>query len=142
MALTPRKICGRRAAFEIKGGSVVNLGIGMPDSVASVANEEGISHQVTFSLETGVFGGVPILGVAFGAAVNPEALLSITDNLDMYQGGMLDAAILGLARSTKKQRERLEVRRALHGPRRLHRHNAEHKKNLLHRNLPRGADGI
>lgn len=96
MALTPRKICGRRAAFEIKGGSVVNLGIGMPDSVASVANEEGISHQVTFSLETGVFGGVPILGVAFGAAVNPEALLSITDNLDMYQGGMLDAAILGL----------------------------------------------
>ena len=68
----------------------------MPDSVASVANEEGISHQVTFSLETGVFGGVPILGVAFGAAVNPEALLSITDNLDMYQGGMLDAAILGL----------------------------------------------
>lgn len=96
MALTPRKICGRRAAFEIKGNSVVNLGIGMPDSVASVANEEGISHQVTFSLETGVFGGLPVLGVAFGAAVNPEALMSITDNLDMYEGGMLDAAILGL----------------------------------------------
>ena len=55
MALSPRKICGRRAALEITGGSLVNLGIGMPDSVASVANEEGISHQVTFSIETGVY---------------------------------------------------------------------------------------
>ena len=96
MALSPRKICGRRAALEITGGSLVNLGIGMPDSVASVANEEGISHQVTFSIETGVYGGVPVSGVGLGASVNPDAILSITDSFDIYDGGALDAAFLGL----------------------------------------------
>ncbi len=96
MALSPRKVCGRRAALEIEGGSLVNLGIGMPDGVASVANEEGISHQVTFSIETGVYGGVPVSGVGLGAAVNPEAILSITDNFDIYDGGALDAAFLGM----------------------------------------------
>ncbi|OUO95007.1 CoA-transferase [Cloacibacillus sp. An23] len=102
MALTPRKICGRRAASEIKGGSYINLGIGMPDSVADIANEEGISHQVTFSIETGVCGGLPVRGVGFGAAFNPEAILSITDTLDMYDGGVLDAAILGLGEADEE----------------------------------------
>ena len=96
MELTPRKVCGRRAAFEINAGNLVNLGIGMPDSVASVANEEGVSHQVTFSIETGVYGGVPVSGVGFGASVNPDAILPITDNIDIYDGGVLDAAFLGL----------------------------------------------
>lgn len=96
MALTPRKVCGRRAALEIKAGALVNLGIGMPDSVASVANEEGISHQVTFSIETGVYGGVPVSGIGLGASVNPDAILSITDSFDIYDGGALDAAFLGL----------------------------------------------
>ncbi|MPM97207.1 Caffeate CoA-transferase [bioreactor metagenome] len=68
----------------------------MPDSVASVANEEGISHQVTFSIETGVYGGVPVSGVGLGASVNPDAILSITDSFDIYDGGALDAAFLGL----------------------------------------------
>lgn len=96
MALSPRKICGRRAALEIKAGGLVNLGIGMPDSVASIANEEGISHQVTFTIETGLYGGIPVNGIGLGAAVNPDAILSITDNFDIYDGGALDAAFLGM----------------------------------------------
>ncbi len=97
MKLDVRKICGRRAAFEIKGGSVVNLGIGTPDAVANIANEEGISHQVTFTIETGLYGGVPVNGIGLGASVNPEAIIPITDSFDIYDGGgLIDISVLGM----------------------------------------------
>lgn len=95
MPLTPRKVCARRALFEVHQGDLINLGIGTPDGVSSAANEEGISHLVTFSIETGVYGGIPVRGVGMGAAVNPEAIISITDNFDIYDGGALDMAFLG-----------------------------------------------
>ncbi|MBQ8693830.1 MAG: 3-oxoacid CoA-transferase [Synergistaceae bacterium] len=97
MSLTPRKVCGRRGAMELKAGALINLGIGMPDSVASVANEEGVADKLTLSLETGLFGGVPLQGVGFGAAANPEAVYQVADNFDLYDGGVLDMAVLGAA---------------------------------------------
>lgn len=57
--LTERKVCGRRAAYLIKKGDHVNLGIGMPESVSDVAAEEGFSDDITMSVECGIFGGVP-----------------------------------------------------------------------------------
>lgn len=102
MPLCIRKVCGRRAAFEITEGDVVNLGIGMPSSVASVVNEEGLSDKVTFSIETGVFGGISLQGVGHGAAVNPEAIIPIADNFDFYNGGGLNCAFLGLAEADEE----------------------------------------
>ena len=95
--LDNRKVCGRRAAMELKKGDVINLGVGMPDSVANVAIEEGFSSDIYLSVETGPTGGVPIGGVAFGGSINPDSVVSTAEQFDAYNGGSLNMAILGLA---------------------------------------------
>lgn len=100
-SLDERKICGRRSAIELKSGDVVNLGVGMPDSVANVAAEEGFSDQIYLSVESGPTGGVPIGGVAFGASINPDSVISTAEQFDAYNGGSLDMAIVGLAQVDK-----------------------------------------
>lgn len=102
LPLDNRKICGRRAAMELKAGMLVNLGIGMPDAVAAVAGEEGISDKFTLSIESGTLGGVPLGGLGLGAGVNPEAIYSIADTLSLYDGGGLDLTVLGLGEIDEK----------------------------------------
>lgn len=96
-SLDNRKICGRRAAMELKKGDVINLGVGMPDSVSNVAVEEGFEDEIYLSVETGLTGGAPIGGIAFGGAINPESVVSTAEQFDAYNGGSLNMAVLGLA---------------------------------------------
>ena len=97
LPMGPRKICCRRAAMELTPNALINLGIGMPGGIGSVADEEGISDLFTLSVECGPLGGVPLGGIDFGACVDPEAMYRMADTLLLYAGGALDMAVLGFA---------------------------------------------
>lgn len=97
MPLGVRKIIGRRGAMELKKDSLVNLGFGMPDGVASVAGEEGVSDEMTLSIESGTLGGVPAPGNGCGASADVEAIVKHPEIFDGYDGGSIDIAYLGAA---------------------------------------------
>ena len=97
LPMEARKILCRRAAMELFPDAVVNLGTGIPEGVGTVAAEEGFSDRITLSVESGAIGGTPLAGDDFGATPNAWAMLHEDRMFDLYEGGGLNIAFLGLA---------------------------------------------
>ena len=99
--MNERKICGRRALLELEKEQIVNCGVGIPDTIGRIASEEGYYNKIYISIETGVFGGVPVYGQLFGAAINPIFLYSMANIFGLYDGGIIDVAVVGIAEVDK-----------------------------------------
>ena len=90
----PEKVIARRAAQELAAGSAVNLGFGISANVPRVLLEEGLHGEVTWVIEQGAVGGVPLLGFAFGCAANADAIVPSPSQFTYFQGGGFDIALL------------------------------------------------
>jgi acyl CoA:acetate/3-ketoacid CoA transferase len=102
------KIIARRILVELtnvlrgKGSPVlVNLGIGIPALVSSVAAEENLSEYIITVVESGPWGGIALSGTDFGQAVKPFALSTIPDMFSNFEGGIIDVASLGFLQVDK-----------------------------------------
>jgi propionate CoA-transferase len=88
--------------FKVKGSPVlVNLGIGIPALVSSVAAEENLTDFIVTVIESGPWGGIALSGTNFGQAISPFALSTIPDMFSNFEGGIIDVASLGFLQVDK-----------------------------------------
>lgn len=97
MPLSARKIIGRRGAWALQRGDIVNIGTGIPgDVIGPILAEEKVGELVTVTVESGVYGGVAAGTIDFGIAANAEAIIDHPYQFDFYNGGGLDITYMGL----------------------------------------------
>jgi propionate CoA-transferase len=88
------KVIARRVAQELKAGWAVNLGFGISANVPRILLEEGRHGDVTWVIEQGAVGGVPLLDFQFGCSANAEAIMPSPQQFTYFQGGGFDASLL------------------------------------------------
>jgi acyl CoA:acetate/3-ketoacid CoA transferase len=90
----PEKVIARRAALELQDGDAANLGFGISANVPRILLEEGLHGAVTWAIEQGAVGGMPLLGFAFGCASNADAIMPSPNQFTYFQGGGFDVTLL------------------------------------------------
>lgn len=88
------KVIARRAALELKRGQTANLGFGISAMVPRILLEEGLEQEVTWAIEQGAVGGMPLTGFAFGCASNADAFVPSPQQFIYFQGGGFDVSFL------------------------------------------------
>jgi propionate CoA-transferase len=89
-----QKVIARRVAMELESGSAVNIGFGISANVPRILLEEGHHGEVTWVIEQGPVGGVPLLDFAFGCAANADAFVPSPYQFTYFQAGGFDASLL------------------------------------------------
>ena len=90
----PEKVIARRSAMELAHGHAANLGFGISANVPRILLEEGLHGEVTWVIEQGAVGGMPLLGFAFGCASNADAIMASPNQFTYFQGGGFDLTFL------------------------------------------------
>ncbi len=88
------KVIARRVAQELRDGDAVNIGFGISANVPRILIEEGRHGGVTWVIEQGAVGGVPLLDFQFGCASNAEAIVQSPQQFTYFQGGGFDMSLL------------------------------------------------
>ena len=88
------KVIARRAAMELRRGQTANLGFGISAIVPRILLEEGHAQAVTWAIEQGAVGGMPLTGFAFGCASNADGFVPSPNQLTYFQGGGFDVSFL------------------------------------------------
>jgi len=65
--------------------------------VGNIVNEEKFSDEIMLTVDPGIYGGVPLAGYGFGAALNYIASIDHAAQFDFIDGGGIDIACLGFA---------------------------------------------
>lgn len=97
--LGPAKVVQRRALLECRPGDCLAIGFGLPGKLPSVALEEGVFAELTFTIEHGVIGGLNPFARGtrtFPAGHHPQAIIDAADQVRFYSGGGVDRAFLGV----------------------------------------------
>lgn len=89
-----QKVIARRAALELRSGEAVNLGFGISAQVPYILLEEGLHGAVTWVIEQGAVGGLPLRDFQFGCASNLQAIVASPDQFTYFQGAGFDRSLL------------------------------------------------
>jgi acyl CoA:acetate/3-ketoacid CoA transferase len=90
----PAKVIARRVAQELRQGWAVNIGFGISANVPRILLEEGLHGSVTWVIEQGAVGGIPLLDFKFGCASNAEAFVASPHQFTYFQAGGFDCSLL------------------------------------------------
>ena len=89
----------------------------------------GATRAVTWAIEQGAVGGMPLTGFAFGCASNADAFVPSPQQFTYFQGGGFDLSLPLLPRDRRRrQRQRLQARQEALPDRRLRRLRRHHRQ--------------
>ena len=88
------KVIARRVAQELRRGWAVNIGFGISANVPRILLEEGCHGEVTWVIEQGAIGGIPLLDFKFGCSANAEAFVTSPNQFSYFQAAGFDASLL------------------------------------------------
>ena len=88
-------IIGERACRELRKEDIVNIGIGIPETISQFAKQSGMLDHITLTVESGGIGGFPASGKVFGAMIGAQAVYDMANQFDLYNNGGLDICFMG-----------------------------------------------